>query len=323
VAGNEYAIFRAKYDRHGNRTEEAYFDEAGKPRNTSDGNHSWRKVYERGVPIELAYYDRDGRLTERNGVARITKKYDERRNEIEVSRYNAQREPAYQDGYFKVTTEYDYRSKPIRWDYFDGDGKRVRNDKGYAVYLQEYDFAGRVISSSTLDEREQPVLRKPETYFRDVIRRDPRGNESQRQYFGLDNKPILLPEGYAEWTAQYDDRGRMRAKQYFDQQGKPLSVRVTVSSADSVSAIESPTLRVGDIMLRVDGKPVTDAASLQWHLESSVEATCSLHANRDGTEFECSLPMEAALEIKFQDILPGKDAPRPAGLLDKIRELIP
>ena len=115
-----------KYDERGNRTEQAYFDEEGKPCKINDGYAKFTSKYdERGYLIEMAVYNEEDKLCLCNyNFAIWTFKYDERGNQNETAYFDVNREPINMaSGFFKEIRVYDNLNNVKETIFTDKDGK--------------------------------------------------------------------------------------------------------------------------------------------------------------------------------------------------------
>jgi hypothetical protein len=54
---------------------------------------------------------------------------------------------------------------------------------------------------------------------------DGRGNIIRQTYYGLNDEPVLLKDGYHGWEATYDEHGQQTAKVFIGLDGKPVQVK--------------------------------------------------------------------------------------------------
>src|SRR5262249_44847944 len=155
------------------------------------------------------------------------------------------------------TCKYNARGKEIEWAFFGLDGKPSRHTDGNA---------------------------------RGTARYDERGNELERAFFGVDGKPTLLKDGYARVAHTYDRQGSPISARYFGSDGRPVRTVATVETITPGGPAAKVGLRVGDVCLRYDGKPVVDRSLLRaWQL-SPGSAHRVLEVQREGKRFTFHFP---------------------------------
>jgi C-terminal processing protease CtpA/Prc len=119
-----------KYDERGNKVEEAYFDETGKPARHKDGYAAWKARYDdRRNKVELTTFDVDGKpdADTSDGTITTRMKYDDRRNKVEEAYFDEAGKPArHKDGYSRASWSYDSAGSRITSQYFDTDGTVLR-----------------------------------------------------------------------------------------------------------------------------------------------------------------------------------------------------
>ena len=112
----QYTRLTQAFDERDNLTEQAFFDEAGKPTRSKDGYAKVTMAYDaRGNEIAAAYFDEAGRPTRlKEGYATFTKAYDARGNRIGQAYYDEEGKPIRsKDGYASMTWTYDARGNEV------------------------------------------------------------------------------------------------------------------------------------------------------------------------------------------------------------------
>ncbi len=218
----------AEYDERGNRTEEAYWDEFGKPTALQRGYIRVRMKYDpRDNLVEIKYYDEEGHLTRHpQGYARLEKHYDEWDRLTEESSWDEKGHPApvVPDGYVRYTAKYDERGNRTEVSYFDAGGKLTRlKGQGYARVTSRYDERGNRVEQAYWDEHGRPADHADGNH-RFTSKYDERGNCTERTFFDKAGNVTRLKDGtYARVTAGYDDRGYTVEQAYWDEHGQPAS----------------------------------------------------------------------------------------------------
>jgi hypothetical protein len=191
----------------------------------------------------------------------------------------------HKDGYHKVARQYDERGNVRERAYFGLDGKPALYKNLFARLTSRHDALGRLQEETRFGLDGQPTVaysyapdgrRLRTTQFQRLRRPEPGARPGQsvtRAVRILDNqmriretiftddsgRPVLTRDGYARFTESYDSKGQPAGRTYFDLAGKPVSTRVVAESVMPGSQAERLGLQVGDILLRYDGQPVTQA----------------------------------------------------------------
>jgi hypothetical protein len=202
----------------------------GRPLVWPEGHHRWVARYDgKGHQIETSYFGLDGkpgRLT--LGHAKFVARYDGRGNRIEQSYFGPDGKPClHRDGNHKFTARYDGRGHRIEMAFFGLDGALTLIREGYARWTAKYDG---------------------------------RGNQTEQSYFGVDGQPLLNSNGFARFTWAYNDRNQLVDVAAFDTRGQPVELEVFLSHVTRGGQADRLGLRVGDVLLRYDGRPVANWA---------------------------------------------------------------
>ena len=188
-------VHRPSYDERGNRTEWAYFDEAGQPTRHKDGYarftaqlrragqpdrggllrrarpaHPAQGRLRQALPSTTSGATRPSRPTStstagppgtRTATPGWTAKYDERGNQTEEAYFDEPGRPTrHKDGYARLTAEYDERGNLTEWAYFDEHGRPARHKDGYARLTARYDERGNQTEWAYFDEHGRPTRHK-------------------------------------------------------------------------------------------------------------------------------------------------------------------
>lgn len=210
-----------KYDSHGNRTEENYYD-------TNDDYclNLW------GFAKKVAKYDERGKLTEEhfygtNGKPIVALsnyshcyiKYDEYGRVIETSYQDADGEPCLSvEGAAKKTVKYDKCGNIIETSYWGTDGKLCEAYIGCAHVFAKYDNRGNVIEKTYWDKDMEKTLNKM-YYFKEVYYYDNNNDCVKVMYYDIEGNlamtttPVLENEyndfGYPIRKCRYDANGNL------------------------------------------------------------------------------------------------------------------
>lgn len=245
------AIFRIKYDKHGNITGRSYFDAEGNPYFNIDGEHSVHiERDEHGRRKEYRCLDADGNLlADNNGVAIYRYGLDERGNEIEMSFLGTDEKPILHKEYnvSLVRWEYDNRGNYIAESYYDidrnpvlidgngfamqrleyddhgnqtvqrnygTDGKLILDDEGVAIYRYKFDSRGNPTECRFYGINDEPVMSyKYGAGFTSAF--DKYGNNTEKYCFDLDDKPVKDADGIAIYRYEYNHRGKVIEESYY------------------------------------------------------------------------------------------------------------
>jgi YD repeat-containing protein len=125
---NGFSSWTARYDDHGNRTEQTYFGLDGKPALHKEGNAGWTARYdERGNVTEWAYFGVDGKpALLKAGFSRWTARYDQRGNRTEIAFFDAKGKPTTTAfGHARVRTRYNTHGRPVEQTFYRPDGQAI------------------------------------------------------------------------------------------------------------------------------------------------------------------------------------------------------
>ncbi len=229
-----YAQVKKEYDGQGNQSRGEYLDAAGNPAVYKErGYASYEDTYENGNWIEGKYFGTDGELILRKdtGYAVIRMEYDEFGQRISERYYGVEKEegtgpePVISSKYHCVGFQYQYNSKGYRTEvsYIGlNDCLMVREDKGFARCIMDYDKQGNQISEYYFDAKGKPTISTEKGYF-GYQETFEKGNWVESRYYGTDGGKVLRKDtGYAVIQKQYDDQGQCTSSLYYDTYEKPV-----------------------------------------------------------------------------------------------------
>jgi YD repeat-containing protein len=331
-----YHKSRRRYDQRSNEVEWACFGINDQPILYKDGSHKVTMKYDgRGNVQEWTYVGVDGRsVLIQNGYHKFTKKYDQRGNDVEWACLGVAGEPVlHKDGYHKAKRRYDERGSEVEVAYWGVDGKPALYQKLYARLTSRRDTLGRLLERTrfgldgqattaytyrpdgrvlgiTSFQRPEPGARPGQTVTRVVRLLDHQGRIREIIFADDSGRPILTRDGYARYTESYDSKDQRAGRTYYGLDGKPVTTQVVVSSVMAGSQAERLSLQVGDILLRYNGRPVTQTALLTRirQVESKTAPPRPLVVQRKDTTFTVQVsPGELGLGLK--DAVPPPSAP--------------
>jgi hypothetical protein len=264
----------ARFDERGNRIEAAYFGPDGKPTRHKNGFHKAKGRYDDwGNRIETAYFGVDGRRQNVDGYHKLRSKYDRWGNRVEWACFGTDGKPCVDraDATHRTTWAFDERGNPMEWAYFGVDGKPGLHRDGYHKARSRY---------------------------------DERGNPTERAFFGVDGRPTLQRNGCARWTARYDPWNNRTGSTYYDTEGRRLLPQVKIMSVAVEGRGAVLGLRVGDVLLRYDGRPVEDTFAFlhRRRLENKADKPRPLVVQR-GERAVMVLVSPGLLGVVFSDFM--------------------
>jgi len=92
---------------------------------------------------------------------------------------------------------------------------------GYAIRRSIYDDHGKLIGAAYFGTDDRPAMMR-DGYHRLVARYDERERIVERTFYGVDGKPVALPAGYAIRRTKYDNRGEVTEESYFGPDERPV-----------------------------------------------------------------------------------------------------
>jgi AAA-like domain/PDZ domain len=310
-----------RFDARDNRIERACFDLDGKPRRQKDGSHKWTgRFNESDKMVEQTHFDESGKpVMTPFGCASWRSKFDERGNQIEVAYFDAAGDPTINsEGYHLKRFRFDDRNNRIEMAFFGKTGQPCSH-KGGNIHLsrEKHDEQGRRIEEAYFDVAGKPTPR-PAGYCILRIGYDAHGNETENAYFDGDGKPVRHIDGSCKYVAKYDDQGRPIEVRYFDENDRSVCcangvakivteydargdvsqvrrfdnqerlllrrARVVILAVGAGSQASKLGIKPGDILVRYDGKNVSDYSSFikGRSREAPTDDPRELEIERDG-----------------------------------------
>src|SRR5262249_15938042 len=248
------SVTKFKNDTAGRAVETSYFGVDGKPCLCRDGYSKCTRscVGENDLESEIAYFGVDGKPRSCNqGYAKQVSRFQKERL-IESAWFDRAGQAVLVDGKARVTYKHDAKGHVVETCYLGTHGELFAQPGGMARSNSKFDDRGRNIDEAYFDPHGKPancadgysrVVRKYETDYLVV----------EEAYYGVDGKPVQCKNGYARWAGQHGDTGQ---KSYFDAAGKPVAVRPRIKHLHDDPSARSAGLKIGDVILSCDGKPV-------------------------------------------------------------------
>jgi hypothetical protein len=105
--------------------------------------------------------------------------------------------------------------------FLDHNGNAHPDDEGAFGIRRRHDDRGLVVEETWLDSRYEPTWNKIQKFTTVRTTYDKDGNKSEQAWFGPDDKPVLLADGYARETNHHDEHGNATEQAFFGLDGKP------------------------------------------------------------------------------------------------------
>jgi hypothetical protein len=153
-------------------------------------------------------------------------------------------------GYHKITGKYGPGNRLLEMTRYGQDGQQAQ--------VFSYAANGQVLRSITFIPPE-PAAQSDQTVVRVVTVFDKRGRPGEVLFCDKSGRPVLTRRGYSRYTQGYDDKGRPTRRTYYDLTRKPVSTHVVVVAVLPGSQAQRVGLKPGDILVRYDGRPVSQA----------------------------------------------------------------
>ena len=188
-----YATIERTLDESGRTVREAYFDRNGKKVLLPDGYHSLRQeIGEDGNPAWIAWYGLDDEpvINTKLNFHRVERTYLDPKHFTSEAWFDTEGNPMTTgDTYCRIEREFDERGNAVCEQTYDAKGGKIAREAGY-------------------DELQQ------------VFNED---NRAKRIEYFLNDKPVLLENGYAALEREYDEEGNVTYEKYFGTDGQPVA----------------------------------------------------------------------------------------------------
>lgn len=320
-------IARYKYDKFDNQIEFSVYDRNNKPALNSLDYHKYVCIYNsRNQRIEIEYYGKDGELTSYNNDKYAIQKdeYDERGYIVRTSYYGKDKQLVVSnEGWASSTREYDVLGNVLKQSFFgidgkptdpkvmvpeglcrydrwgnrvylaagDGKGHLIINPKtGWSIQKSEYNSRGKLLSEAYFDENEKPLISRMDGYHKAVISYTSSGNEKEKCYYDIMNKPMLCPDGYFKEVYEYNDNQQAISLSYLGVNGKSIDCK------DGYSKIELTYNKDGEM----ESRKYTNASgrillTQKWNGKEWVNSSpepISRNWQQDVRKFNAELPID-------------------------------
>lgn len=161
--------------------------------------------------------------SEKSAITRQLLEHDEKGRQVKASNMlNSNNIPVCDiNGVYGKRFDYDDKGRLVCITNLGEDGSVMRTQYGNSNIIEkfEYDEKGRLLSGSSYDAGENPVL-DYNGVFKSKIRYDENGNPECFSRYGTDNQPIMDKDGIAFQTVQYDENGFLMSYQCLNKEGR-------------------------------------------------------------------------------------------------------
>jgi hypothetical protein len=233
--------------------------------------------------VGWSYFGTDGKpCLHKDRYHRSEARYDERGNEVEWTCFGVDEQPCtHKDGYHMLTKLYDPRGRKREETGFGPSGSRT--------VVRQYDEGKIRLATWHTDETARRRFGPHAAQRRQEFDED--GRVVQERFTDAAAVPVQTAAGYSRFQVEYDPEGPPR-RLYFDKAGQAVPTQVRVQGIEPGSRGEKLRLQTGDVLVRYDGKPVTQAEAFEWQHkeEASPARPRPLVLRRNGKEEIVSLP---------------------------------
>jgi hypothetical protein len=220
LADYGYATIKSTYDARGNRIAAKFYDVNGVPALSKKlGHHGWEAEYDKqGNPILTTYI---GPTLIAKGYAEVLSSYDADGNVTEETYYGVNGEAVLcEGGYHGYSAEYDGQGNTT-FTYLGLNDKPMPIPDGFLTMKRGYDARGNVTHEAYYGIHSEPVLSKENGYHGFDAAYDEHDKRTMITYLGLNEKPMLLADGYAKIESTYDARGNVTRASCYGVNGEP------------------------------------------------------------------------------------------------------
>ena len=127
-------------------------------------------------------------------------------------------------GWTTARFTYDSIGRQKRTGFYQNGGIRALNHEGIHCWKVAYDDHGRETERAFFDLDEKPLILAAVGYSISRLEFDSWGNVRQMTFFDADGKACLHKDGNHGWKAEYDNRGREIKSTWLGLDGKPMAL---------------------------------------------------------------------------------------------------
>ena len=98
----------------------------------------------------------------------------------------------------------------------------MNEKEGFSAYINVFNEKGLNIGLLYLDETDQPMVRRGESYAFISRIQNEQGQITEERYFGADGSPVLHSTGASGYRWTYDEDGNVASTVSLDAYGRPV-----------------------------------------------------------------------------------------------------
>ncbi len=210
-----YAQQKIKYDENGYITEFSFCDIDGTPTSMLSDGESWSRIEivnnPKGLQLSRAFFDEDGKPVETShGYSKEVMEYDSLGNQTLLAYYdNDGKLKAYDGLYAKIEVENDVFGRVTAMHYIGVDGKPTLNSDGVASVSAEYNRQGALVKLAYFNQEGKPTEGSG-FYSSRTWDYDDLGNEKTWQFFDANGQLTNNSSGVARCEFTYDNKTNFR-----------------------------------------------------------------------------------------------------------------
>jgi hypothetical protein len=229
---------RRSYDDQGNVVSKERVDAAGDPTDLNKGNknlvHLFKAKYnDRGNVVEEYSQRANGDFPLGFGLCKIYKySVDERGNWVETYCFRQDGQLS-KSGFAVSKNKFDDDDQMVESTYFDGNGHPVLGPDGAFQSKVTYDLDGNVTEYAAYREDGRPMVNSGG--FHKKVSEFKNGHEIRTEYRGTDDRLMALGEGFAAVNKQYDAQGNETERTYLGVDDRPVPNRTEGYAIRAVS----------------------------------------------------------------------------------------
>lgn len=170
----------------------------------------------RGNIIKTSYYNENHQLTDVIGAAVIIFKYDSRDLLVEAETFSSQGSHYYRNGAYCIKrNKYDIYDNCIEESFWKSNKQRTYIDNdNYAIVKKKYDNFGNITEMSFFDQKAK-ATNCENKYHKVITKYDHFGRAVLISYFGLNEEPVCVKQGWALIKNNYDKASSLLQSRVF------------------------------------------------------------------------------------------------------------
>lgn len=219
---------RYTYTEQGQVSTVSNLDQAGNVYNCRYGWATVEYTYsDMGIVLSERFYDAQGaNASDSSGISLYGMSHDGWGNYIWQKCYNTSLQPMLSpDGFFSQWMTYDDQGFFIGFEFRDEADQKVINALGVHRYAFVCDELGRSTEIRALDLQGDPVYDPEIGFFIARFRYDDQGRQTEARFFGPEDTPVYVSDGYHGYRMTYTDEGYLESLRYLDTEGNLTMAR--------------------------------------------------------------------------------------------------